>query len=258
MDVQTLVVLMGSILGLLVGSFSNVCVYRIPRGESIAFPGSHCPNCAHEIAWYDNIPVCSWLILKAKCRHCQVPISGRYPFLELLMGISWGLLAWKFGPTPMLLEAWLLVSFLWILSLIDYETGYLPDVLTLSGMVLGLGFAWWIGDWEASLVGAVLGYGVFWLIAKAFFLLTHKEGMGAGDFKLLAMLGAFMGWQALPFVVFLSSVMGTVVGLIYLKVSGLGKQTEIPFGPYLAVAGMVWFVWGHDIGLAYMAWMLPQ
>jgi len=256
MDVQTFVIVVSGVLGLMVGSFSNVCVYRIPRGESVAFPGSHCPNCNHDIAWYDNIPLLSWLILKAKCRHCQVPISGRYPFLEALMGISWALLASKFGPTPMLLEAIVLVSLIWILSLIDYETGYLPDVLTLPGILLGIAFAWWIGDVESSVIGAVVGYGAFWLVAKVFFLVTKKEGMGAGDFKLLAMLGAFMGWQALPFIVFVSSFVGAVVGLAYLQLSKQGKDTEIPFGPYLALAGMLWFLWGQEILSAYRALLL--
>jgi len=251
MDVQVLVILLSGIVGLMVGSFSNVCVYRIPRGESVAFPGSHCPNCNHDIAWYDNIPLLSWLMLRAKCRHCQMPISGRYPFLETLMGVSWALLAWKFGATPMLLEAIVLVSFLWILSLIDYETGYLPDILTLPGIVLGVGFAWWIGDIKASIMGAMVGYGAFWLVAKLFFLATKKEGMGAGDFKLLAMLGAFMGWQALPFIVFVSSLVGAVVGFAYLTLSKQGKNTEIPFGPYLAMAGVLWFLWGHEILLRY-------
>ncbi|MDQ6974732.1 MAG: prepilin peptidase [Mariprofundaceae bacterium] len=251
------VVLISGVLGLMVGSFSNVCVYRIPRGESIAFPSSHCPNCQHDIAWYDNIPLLSWLILKGKCRHCQLAISSRYPFLEFLMGLSWALLAWKLGPSPLLLEAIVLVSLLWVLSLIDYETGYLPDVLALPGVLIGVAFAWWTGDIQSSLWGAVVGYGSFWLVAKLFFLFTKKEGMGEGDFKLLAMLGAFMGWQALPFIVFVSSLVGAVVGIAYLKLSKQGKDTEIPFGPYLAMAGMLWFLWGHDILSAYQRFLFP-
>ncbi|MBL1352572.1 MAG: prepilin peptidase [Zetaproteobacteria bacterium] len=257
MDVQTFVILMSGMVGLMVGSFSNVCVYRIPRGESVAFPGSHCPNCNHDIAWYDNIPLFSWLILQGKCRHCQLAISARYPFLEVLMGLSWAFLAWKFGPSPMLLEAIVLVSLLWILSLIDYETGYLPDVLTLPGVFIGVAFAWWVGDIQSSLWGAVVGYGAFWLVAKLFFLVTKKEGMGAGDFKLLAMLGAFMGWQALPFIVFVSSLVGAVVGFAYLKLSKQGRDTEIPFGPYLAMAGMLWFLWGHEILSSYRSLLFP-
>ncbi|MDQ6954088.1 MAG: prepilin peptidase [Mariprofundaceae bacterium] len=252
MDLQNFVVLMSGIVGLMVGSFSNVCVYRIPRGESIAFPGSHCPSCGHDIAWYDNVPLLSWLVLQGRCRHCSNTISVRYPFLEALMGISWALLAYQFGPTLLLLQAIILVSLLWILTLIDLETGLLPNVLTLPGIVVGLLFAWWFGFFLDALLGACVGYGVFWSIARVFLLLTGKEGMGYGDFKLLAMLGAFMGWQALPFIVFVSSLVGVVVGLIYLKLAHKDRQSQIPFGPYLALAGMLWFLWGEPVVQWYM------
>jgi len=165
-DIANFVVLMSGIVGLMFGSFSNVCVYRIPRGESVAFPGSHCPNCKHDIAWYDNIPLFSWLWLKAKCRHCTQPISARYPFLELLMGVSWAYLAWHFGPTIWLLHAIVLISFLWILSLIDLETGFLPNALTFPGIAVGLLLAWWLGFFVDAVIGAVVGYGAFWLLAK--------------------------------------------------------------------------------------------
>lgn len=252
MDVQSFVVLMCGTVGLMVGSFSNVCVYRIPRGESVAFPSSHCPTCNHDIAWYDNIPLLSWLFLKGKCRHCSSNISLRYPLLEALMGISWAWLAYHYGFSPELLQAIVLISLLWILTLIDLETGLLPNVLTLPGIVIGLLFAWWFGFVVDALIGVVAGYGAFWLVARAFLLLTGKEGMGYGDFKLLAMLGAFMGWQALPFIVFASSFVGAIVGIIYLKMAKKGKQTEIPFGPYLALAGMLWFLWGEQFLQWYM------
>lgn len=235
------------LFGLVFGSFANVCVHRIPRGESVAFPGSRCPACQHEIAWYDNIPLVSWLLLGGHCRHCKAAIAVRYPLLEALMGGSWALLAWHYGLSPQLLQALVLISLLWILTLIDLETGLLPNVLTLPGIVIGFGFAWWLGDPLASLIGIAVGYGFFWLVARLFLLVTGKEGMGYGDFKLLAMLGAFMGWQALPFIVFFSSLVGAVVGSLSLLTAGKHIRTQIPFGPYLAVAGMVWFVWSHDI-----------
>lgn len=258
MDVQSFVVLMCGIVGLMVGSFSNVCVYRIPRGESIAFPGSHCPICNHDIAWYDNIPLLSWLFLKGKCRHCSSSISMRYPLLEALMGISWAWLAYHYGFSPVLLQAIILISLLWILTLIDLETGLLPNVLTLPGIVVGLLFAWWFGFVVDALIGAVAGYGAFWLVARAFLLLTGKEGMGYGDFKLLAMLGAFMGWQALPFIVFASSFVGAIVGILYLKMAKKGRHTEIPFGPYLALAGMLWFLWGEQFLQWYMVLIMGK
>jgi len=236
-----------ALLGLMVGSFANVCVYRIPRRESIAFPGSHCPACGHAIAAYDNIPLLSWLILAGRCRHCRASIAWRYPLLELVMGVSWGLLAWHFGLSTELAVALTLFFLLWVLSFIDLETGLLPNVLTYPGIALGLIFSWWLGDWQDALIGAIAGYGIFWLIARMFLWLTGREGMGYGDFKLLAMLGAFMGWQALPFIILASSVVGTIAGVIFLLLAKKGLRAEIPFGPYLAVAGMIWFVWGDAV-----------
>ncbi|MDQ7000016.1 MAG: prepilin peptidase [Mariprofundus sp.] len=249
---MTAVIALSAIVGLIVGSFANVCVYRIPRRESVMFPGSHCPACHHAIAVYDNIPLLSWLMLAGKCRHCSVPISWRYPLLELVMSVSWGLLAWHFGAVPELVVALCLFFLLWVLSFIDLETGLLPNVLTYPGIALGLLFSWWLGNWQDALIGAIAGYGIFWLIARLFLRLTGREGMGYGDFKLLAMLGAFMGWQALPFIIFASSVVGTFAGVIILLLARQGLRAEIPFGPYLAAAGMVWFVWGNEV----LAWYL--
>jgi len=168
------------------------------------------------------------------------------------MGTSWAALAWYFGPSAALLEALVLFFLLWVLSVIDIETGLLPNVLTFPGIALGLAFSWWLGDWQDGLIGAVAGYGIFWLVARVFLLATGREGMGYGDFKLLAMLGAFMGWQALPFIIFASSLVGAVAGSVFLMLSKRGFRAEIPYGPYLALAGMAWFVWGGDILLWYM------
>jgi len=236
-----------SLLGLLVGSFANVCVYRIPRRESIVFPGSHCPVCNHAIAFYDNIPLLSWLILGGRCRHCHNAISWRYPLLELIMAASWGALAWHFGPTVELAVALLLFSLLWVLSFIDLETGLLPNAITYPGIVLGVAISWWLGSGLDAVIGAIAGYFVFWIVARLFLLATGREGMGYGDFKVLAMLGAFMGRQALPFIILVSSLLGSVVGVIFLSLARKGIRAEIPFGPYLAIAGMIWFVWGDQI-----------
>ncbi|ATX82638.1 type 4 prepilin peptidase 1 Aspartic peptidase, MEROPS family A24A [Mariprofundus ferrinatatus] len=244
---MTLFVLAVGILGLIFGSFANVCVHRIPRRESIAFPASHCPACKHPIAFRDNVPLVSWILLKGRCRHCHEPISWRYPLLEAIMGLSFAGLAWLYGPTPILLMALSLFFLLWILTLIDLETWLLPNALTFPGIALGLAFSWWFGYLQEALIGAVAGYWIFWLVARIFLLVTGREGMGYGDFKLLAMLGAFMGWQALPFIILASSVAGVVVGSIFLLLSRRGMRAEIPFGPYLAVAGMLWFVAGGEI-----------
>ncbi|MDQ6989396.1 MAG: A24 family peptidase [Mariprofundaceae bacterium] len=259
MDLQLFYTLSFGLIGLLFGSFANVCVHRIPLGESVVSPASHCPNCKQNIAWYDNIPVLSWLLLGRKCRFCALPIVWRYPFLELCMGLTWATLAWCYPPTPypslFLMQALLLVSLLWVLTLIDLETFLLPDALTFPGIVLGLLFAWQSGYVLDALIGAVAGYAVFWLVAWLFWRVTGREGMGQGDFKLLAMLGAFMGWQALPFVVLLSSVTGVVIGSIGLLLAKRGLRAEIPYGPYLAAAGLIWFFWGEPILWWYQGWI---
>ncbi|PIQ30054.1 MAG: prepilin peptidase [Zetaproteobacteria bacterium CG_4_9_14_3_um_filter_49_83] len=250
-ETEFLIVLSG-IVGLMMGSFFNVCVHRIPRRESIVTPGSHCPSCNHAIAWYDNIPLVSWSILKGQCRHCAQPISFRYPVLEAVVGLSWAGLAMHFGLSVMLLQALFLVSFLWILSLIDLETGLLPDVLTYPGMVAGLLFSAYFGHLQDGVIGCVAGYAFFWLVNKGYWLVTRQEGLGHGDFKLLAMLGAFMGWQALPFIVFASSVIGAVLGGAWLWLNKQQRQSHIPYGPFLALAGMVWFVWHEQILYNYL------
>jgi leader peptidase (prepilin peptidase)/N-methyltransferase len=244
---ELFLVLASGLFGLLFGSFSNVCVHRIPLRISIVSPRSRCPVCEHEIAWYDNIPLVSWLVLRGECRNCSTPISIRYPLLELLMGLSWAGLAWKFGWSPVLVQALVMVSLLWILTLIDLETGLLPDILTFPGIAAGLLFSFWAGYFQDAIIGVVVGYGAFWLVARLFLLFTGREGMGYGDFKLLAMLGAFMGWQALPFVIFASSLVGAVVGSSFILLTRKKMQAEIPFGPYLAAAGVVWFLWSGEI-----------
>jgi len=242
-------------LGLLFGSFANVLVHRIPRGESIVFPGSHCPSCSHPIVWYDNIPLLSWLWLQGRCRHCSVAISIRYPLLEVGLGLIWVLLAWHFSLTPELGMALLLSFLLWVLSWIDLETGLLPNVLTFPGIIIGLMFSAYFGHFQDAVLGAVGGYAVFWLVARLFLLVTGREGMGQGDFKLLAMLGAFFGWQALPLVIFLSSFAGALVGSLYLLLSKRSLRMEIPYGPYLAIAGMVWLIW-NDALLAWVSFIM--
>jgi len=250
-----------TIIGLMIGSFANVCVYRIPRGESVAFPGSHCPRCHHAVAWFDNIPLISWLILRGLCRNCHGSISWRYPVLEALVGVSWGYLAWQIGTPSLLLgEGLLLFTLLWILTWIDLETMLLPDALTLPGIIIGIGFSYFDasflgGHWLDSVIGAAAGYGFFWGVARIFLLTTGREGMGYGDFKLLAMLGAFMGWQALLFIIFASSVIGAVVGSVSLLLTRKGMGAQIPFGPFLALAGMIWFLWHRPLLEGYLQWM---
>ena len=264
------------VLGLLVGSFLNVVILRLParlmhawrrdarevldlQGEEAAPPDlvrqrSHCPHCKHPLAAHDNIPLFSWLLLRGRCRHCKAPISIQYPLVELLSGILSAVVVWKFGPTWAALAA---LFFTWTLIAaagIDLRTQLLPDQLTLPLLWLGLLLALLplFVDARAAIIGAATGYLALWGVYWIFKLLTGKEGMGYGDFKLLAALGAWMGPMALLPVVLISSLIGAVVGVIALRARGQDHSTPIPFGPFLAAAGWVWFVTGDSLLSAYL------
>jgi len=157
-----------ALLGLMFGSFANVLVYRLPRKESIVFPGSHCPSCGHTLSWYENIPLVSWLVLRGHCRHCDKSISIRYPLLELCLGLTWGYMAWHFGWGVELVMALILSQMLWVLAWIDLETGLLPDVITLPGIAIGIIFGMVLGHLQDSMIGAVAGYSLFWLVARVY------------------------------------------------------------------------------------------
>ncbi|MBF0266151.1 MAG: prepilin peptidase [Gammaproteobacteria bacterium] len=277
------------LLGLIVGSFLNVVIYRFPTilqrqwqdecceylsetepayktpcqqtiGQrehskfSLSYPNSTCPHCSHKIRFYENIPVISWLFLKGQCSSCQNTISIRYPLVELLTGFVSVVIGFYFGATILCLSLLILSWSLIAMSLIDYDTQLLPDDMTLPIMWLGLLIS--LFDWslvypEQALIGAIAGYLCLWTVFHIFKLATGKEGMGYGDFKLLALLGAWMGWQSLPMIILLSSLSGAVIGL---SVKILKRQKEsipIPFGPYLSIAGFLALVWGKDITQAY-------
>jgi len=273
-----------TVLGLLVGSFLNVVVHRLPlmmerewKHEcrsllelpetppeppvDLVRPRSRCPACGTQIVARDNVPVLSWLLLRGRCRHCGVAISARYPLVEVFTGIVTGYAAWHFG-TPAgdltgtavllrVLAAALLCWYLITLALIDYDTKLLPDSLTQpllwAGIVVAF-FGLFATSLEAAVLGAVFGYLSLWSVYWLFKLVTGKEGMGFGDFKLLAALGAWLGWQALPVLILLSSAVGAVLG-IGLIATGLVKRSEpIPFGPYLALAGIITLFWGDAVG----------
>ncbi|MGE4406577.1 prepilin peptidase [Pseudomonas sp.] len=270
-------VLSAALVGLLVGSFLNVVIHRLPimmqrdwrmqareyleypsepAGErfNLLLPGSHCPHCGHEIRSWENIPLVSWLALRGKCSSCKAPISARYPLVELACGLLSGYVAWHFGFSwqagAMLLLTWGLLA----MSMIDVDHQLLPDALVLPLLWLGLilnDFGLFV-SLESALWGAVAGYLSLWSVYWLFKLLTGKEGMGYGDFKLLAMLGAWGGWQVLPLTILLSSVVGAVLGSILLRVQNAESNTPIPFGPYLAIAGWVALLWGDWITQSYL------
>ena len=250
------------IFGLLWGSFANVVIYRFPKGESVVHPRSRCPNasCGALIRWFDNIPVFSWLVLRGRCRKCRCPISWRYPVVELLTGLLFAIIFYRYGVSWTTLEYFIFAWGLVVVSFIDFDLMILPDVFTLSGIVLGL-----VGaalnperDLVSSLWGVFLGGGILWLVAFLYLLVRKEEGMGGGDIKLLAWIGAVLGWTAIPFVVLVSSLLGSVVGLTMALRRETGLKSVIPFGPYLALAALLFLLGGERIGLWYIGLFLPS
>jgi leader peptidase (prepilin peptidase)/N-methyltransferase len=223
---------------------------------TLARPRSRCPHCGHAIRFYENIPILSYLWLRGKCSDCGARISPRYPLIELLTGVLSAIVAWHFGfgwqAGAALVLTWALIA----LSMIDIDHQLLPDSITLPFLWLGLVLSLFpvFADVRASLIGAIAGYLSLWSIYQLFKLLTGKEGMGFGDFKLLALLGAWMGWQSLPMIVLLSSAVGAVLGGAMMVIQGRGRHQPIPFGPYLAIAGWIALLWGDQISGAYLRW----
>lgn len=221
---------------------------------SLATPASRCPNCGHKIRAIENIPVLSYIFLKGKCAGCRTAISIRYPIVELSTALLSAYTAWHFGPTLQMLGALLLIWSLIALSAIDFDTQLLPDAITLPLLWLGLAFnlATAFTDISASVIGAMAGYLSLWSVFWLFKLVTGKEGMGYGDFKLLAALGAWLGWQMLPAIILLSSVVGAIVGISLIMICGREKNIPIPFGPYLAAAGCIALFWGQALTQRYL------
>lgn len=242
------------VLGLIVGSFLNVCIYRMPRGESVVSPGSHCPSCEKPVAWHDNIPLLAFLVLGGKCRYCKTGISPRYFVVELLNGLIWLGLWLHFGPTAQFFAGVILFSILLAVTWTDFETGLIPDKLSLPGMAAGLlfslvfpelhGKAEWYQGLLASLIGLLGGGAVLYLVGMIGDFIFKKETMGGGDIKLLAMIGAFVGLQKVLFVFLLSPIPAAPIAL-FLKLTR--KAETLPYGPYLALTGACFFVAGEPI-----------
>jgi leader peptidase (prepilin peptidase)/N-methyltransferase len=267
-----------ALLGLVIGSFLNVVVFRLPKmmerdwrdqcaeivdGETqsknrptynLVVPRSRCPSCGHQISALENVPLLSYLVLKGRCSECGWRIPLRYPLVELLTAVLSVAVVWRFGfgiqAAGALLLTWACIA----LSIIDLDTQLLPDSITLPFLWLGLilNMRETYAPLEASVIGAVAGYLVLWSVYHVFRLVTGKEGMGYGDFKLLAMFGAWLGWSSLPLIVLLSSLVGAVVGVTMIALRGHDRNIPIPFGPYLAVAGWIALLWGDQIVDAYL------
>lgn len=246
-------------IGAIWGSFANVVILRWPEGESVITPRSRCGSCKQPIAWYDNIPILTWFILRGKCRKCGAKFSVRYAMVELVMGSLFALSFWKLGWSWTFAESLPFIFGLVTASVIDLDHFLLPDIFTLSGIVIGLLGALLNPDrnfWDA-LIGAVCGYGFLWALAYFYFLLRKEDGMGGGDMKLLAWIGAVLGWQNIPFVILCSSILGSLGGLAVALKDKSGMKAVIPFGPYLAVAALLILFAGEWLSQSYFEWLFP-
>jgi leader peptidase (prepilin peptidase)/N-methyltransferase len=281
MDAQTVAVLLSplvlALLGLCIGSFLNVVIHRLPmmmergwRAESaellgveiaeqapltLSTPRSRCPSCGHQITWYENIPLLSYLQLRGKCSACKAPISIRYPAIEVATALLFAACGWRFGARPEVLLWCGLVATLIALAMIDIDTQFLPDDLTLPLMWAGIvsaALGWLPIKLGASVGGAVVGYLSLWFVFHAYRLIRGKEGMGAGDFKLLAALGAWMGWQLIPSIILLASAVGAVVGMGLIVFRKHDRDVPIPFGPYLAGGGIAALFFGEQLTRLWM------
>lgn len=236
------------LFGAVVGSFLNVVIYRLPLGISIVTPRSRCPACEKPIRAIQNIPVLSYLALRGRCANCGVRISPRYPFVEALTGALWAALWLRFGPTVECVAMIALATMLVAMTFIDIDHKIIPDSMSLGSIPAGFAFSFFTPvGWQASLIGVVAGGGVLFLVAEGYRLLTKREGMGFGDVKLLAGLGAFLGWQAVPFIVLVSSVVGAVVGIAAMKLAREDMRMEVPFGPFLALGAILYIMRGKEI-----------
>lgn len=250
-----------TLFGALVGSFLNVVIVRLPEeGGSVVFPPSHCPLCKKSIAWYDNIPLVSFLLLRGRCRQCGQRISWRYPLVEAAMALLALALYQHFGFTLLLAIYFPFCAALLAVIFIDLQHQIIPDVISLPGIVLGfaLSFVNPFVTWQEAGLGIVFGGGSFYLVALGYYLLTKREGMGGGDIKLLAMIGAFLGWQSLPFVVFGSSLLGVVAGVWAMVEQRKGGKTVIPYGPFLAIAALLYLFFRQEILLLFIRFILHR
>ena len=281
MNVELFLSVLSFFWGACVGSFLNVCIYRIPAELSVVTPRSHCPHCQQPIAWYDNIPLVSFFVLRARCRHCSAPIAPRYVLVEFLTACLFLLVWLKFLPAgaPVLGLApahdlrllpvyWLAVSGLILGTFVDFEHMIIPDRVTWGGIVAGLilgplvpsmhgeATAW--GGLRGSAIGAAVGFGILWTVAGIGKLLFRKDAMGFGDVKLMGAIGAFLGWWAVLFTLIVSSFAGSVVGVTLIATGRREFQGRIPYGPYLALAAILWILWGPCWRDLYLGWLMAS
>jgi leader peptidase (prepilin peptidase)/N-methyltransferase len=237
-----------AVFGALIGSFLNVCIYRLPKGRSIVRPGSACGSCGHLLAWFENIPVVSYLVLRGRCRACRSAISLRYPFVELLTAFMFAGAWWFYGPSVLLISRLMFGCALIVLFAIDLEHHLLPNAITVPGIIIGFAFSVITPTgWMASLLGIIVGGGVLWAIAEGYYLLRHEEGLGMGDVKMLAMIGAFVGWKLTLVTLMMASFAGSVVGLLLIVSRRGGLKYALPFGTFLALGAALAAIIGPGV-----------
>ena len=240
--------LVAALFGLLIGSFLNVCIYRLPRDQSVVWPASRCTTCGRPLAWYENIPVVSYLALRGRCLTCGERISLQYPIVELLTAaIIAGALAW-YGPTPLFAVRAAFACAMLVLFVIDLQHQILPNEITLPGILVGLAASFFLEPgWRSALVGAVAGAGVLWLVGWTYERLRHQEGLGFGDVKMLGMIGAFLGWPLMLLTLVVASLAGSVVGLGLIAAQRGHLGSKLPFGSFLAIGAIVAALAGPDL-----------
>jgi leader peptidase (prepilin peptidase) / N-methyltransferase len=258
LEASFLIAILAGLFGLLIGSFLNVCIYRLPRDLSVVRPRSHCPECEHLVAWYDNVPLVSFAILGARCRNCRTAIPWRYPIVEFLTAALFFAIVWKLGPTLAALKGCIFAAILVELIFSDFETLILPDEFTLGGTALGLVFSYFVPlplmfsgllvpyTWKPgarSVVEAVIAAGfislLFWAFGKLYFVIRKREGLGLGDVKMVALMGAFLGLQMTLLALVIGSLLGSVVGLLFIAITRKDSASyELPFGSFLGIGGL--------------------
>jgi leader peptidase (prepilin peptidase)/N-methyltransferase len=250
--------LIGLAYGLMVGSFANVCISRLPKKESVVYPASHCPNCNKPIHAIDNIPLISYILLQGKCRNCKQKISMIYPAIELVTGLLTAAVFYRFGFSWECLIFAIVVPTLVIITMIDIEHQIIPDVITLPGIIFGLAAGSYMNGWLDSVVGLVLGGGMFWLLAEGYLRMRGKVGMGGGDIKYIAAAGALMGWVQVLFIIFVGALAGGIFGGIGMGVKKLNFLSRVPFGPFLAPATLISIFFGDPIVDWYLNLVMRQ
>jgi len=244
---------LAALVGAVIGSFLNVCIYRLPLGKSIVWPASACESCGRELSWYENLPIVSWVALGARCRTCKARLSIRHPIIEAITAVMFGTAAWYYGPTILLASRLVFGCALIVLFAIDLEHHLLPNAVTLPGIGVGLAFsAVTEPGWLACLLGALVGGGSLWLIAEGYYRLRHEEGLGMGDVKMLAMIGAFIGWQLTIVTLMMASVAGSVVGILLIISRKGDMKYALPFGTFLAMGAAA----AATVGPGLLSWYL--